>query len=631
MKFTSIFLLLFSAMAGFSQTKEQPTKQPYASYWFVHELLEWSPENDPEAKYNVSQIPLAKRFLNDSTPITPDTKIPGIIALMAPYATNNHPAQGFTSVTEYAFPYWQYLDYFVQWGGSAAEGLILAPLPTWTDAAHKNGVRSIGTVFFPPNVYGGKEEWVYEFLVQREDGSFPVADKLIEVAQTYKFDGWFINQETYDLKEGTAEKMIDFLTYYKQRSDLKLVWYDAMIKDSRVIWQDELNHHNQMYFQKDDQVQSDVFFINFRYSATNLEDSKRNAQKLGRSEWDLYAGIDVQAKSFRSMAKWDDLFEDNKPKNTSIGLYFSNSTFSHSKTEQPEDVYDSEQKFWTGGPEFKTRFGTSRWQGFSKFFEPRTVVSDLPFKTNFNYGLGRFYNEKGKRVSDKEWHNHSIQDILPTWQWEVDTLKVRPTFSFTESYEGGSSLLIEANDHAQIPLYKTVLGLDRTVKFEVVAKADPTVQLQLHCLLSNGEERVFPLEKGLQWTKTRFSLDKEPGVRLTRLSLLVKGKGQAFLGEILAYGQKEKRLPAPKFSAKIVSNQDKLAEVFLHIEEKTAPFYAVYALDGQGNKTWLGKTASADYYLARVPVSGTSVQLMVTPLAQDGTPGKSGKKKITVP
>ncbi|MEP3381214.1 MAG: hypothetical protein ABJO28_11575, partial [Maribacter dokdonensis] len=253
-KITLYFVILF--WCGFNikaQEQEYGKNQPYSSYWFVHELLEWSPENDREAKFNVSSIPLADRFLNDSTGLGESSpKIPGIIALMAPHTTNFHPSQGFTSVKQYAFPFWQYIDYFVQWGGSSNEGIIVPPTAFWTDAAHKNGVKSIGTVFFPPNVYGGKEEWVYQFLVKNEDGSFPVADKLIEVATTYNFDGWFINQETYDLVDNMGKLMQEFITYYRERSNLKLVWYDAMIDDSRVIWQDELNEHNQKYFQNGD-------------------------------------------------------------------------------------------------------------------------------------------------------------------------------------------------------------------------------------------------------------------------------------------------------------------------------------------------------------------------------------------
>ena len=87
-KVTVYFVILFF-WCGFNikaQEQEYGKNQPYSSYWFVHELLEWSPENDREAKFNVSSIPLADRFLNDSTDLGESSpKIPGIIALMAPH------------------------------------------------------------------------------------------------------------------------------------------------------------------------------------------------------------------------------------------------------------------------------------------------------------------------------------------------------------------------------------------------------------------------------------------------------------------------------------------------------------------------------------------------------------------
>lgn len=63
---------------------------------------------------------------------------------------------------------------------------------------------------------------VRRHLVKNEDGSYPVADKLIEVAQTYGFEGWFMNQET----EGTDEepltadhaaRMQQFIQYFKEQ------------------------------------------------------------------------------------------------------------------------------------------------------------------------------------------------------------------------------------------------------------------------------------------------------------------------------------------------------------------------------------------------------------------------------
>ncbi|UII74763.1 hypothetical protein LV716_10855 [Flagellimonas sp. HMM57] len=630
MRFLFLYsVLFFFAHLGNSQETKYGENQPYASHWFVEELLEWSPEKDPHYRFNKSHIPLADRFLNDSVAIDESTYIPGIMSLIAPYPTNGHPAQGFSSVKQYAFSFWQYLDYFVQWGGSAGEGIILAPLPTWTDAAHKNGVKVIGTVFFPPNVYGGKEEWVYQFLQQREDGGFPVADKLIEVANTYHFEGWFINQETYNLKRGTAERMLNFLRYFKKKTDLKIVWYDAMIEDSRVIWQDELNNHNDLFFQDDDQVMSDAFFINFRYNPTNLEDSKKLAKKLGRSEWNLYAGIDVGAKSSQTDIQWDALFSENGAKNTSLGLFSPHTTFNLSKTKEPEEVYENEQKFWNGGPTYENPYGTQKWQGFTNFFEPRSVIDKLPFVTNFNYGLGRFYKEKGKVVSSKEWHNLSIQDILPTWQWEVDSTKAAINFSFKDSYEGGSSILIESKGEAEIPLYKTHILLNKAVTFSVVAKSENGLPMEFFYELSNGEKLGYALKNSEKWKKTSITILPRPNISIVKMGIQIKGSGTGYLGEITAFHKREPKLPAPKFTVELFSNGS-MAEVYLSFKDSNAAFQNIYALSKNKRKIWLGKTPSTDYYIPSVPIEDNGIHIMVEPVAQDGTKGKSSAKKIQV-
>lgn len=629
-RFLLCILLLSSFFRGISQEIQYGENQPYASFWFVDELLDWSPENDKNSIFNVSSVPLAQRFLNDSVPLGDAVKVPGIISLMAPYSTKNHPSQGFSSIKQYAFPYWQYIDYFVQWGGSSYEGIIVPPLATWTDAAHKNGVKSIGTVFFPPNVYGGKEEWVYQFLNKNDDGSFPVADKLIEVANAYHFDGWFINQETYNLESGTAELMLEFITYYRKNSNLKLVWYDAMIDDSRVIWQDELNNHNQAFFQNGSQSMSDVFFINFRYNPVNLEDSKRLAKKLGRSEWDLFAGIDVQAKSYKTRVQWDALFAEKQAKNTSIGLYWPNSTFDISETKEPEEVYGNEQKFWNGGPEIETRFGKTKWKGFGKFIEPRSTINILPFRTNFNYGLGRFYKEKGQVVSKKEWHNLSIQDILPTWQWKADSTKVKPTISFVDSYEGGSCLFLEGNGKAKLPLYKTSVALDSKVYFDVVAKSDTNMKLQLYCSFSNGEKQIFSLKNSNIWEKTTVSTPAKKGISIIEVGIISEGKGNAFVGEISMRNERERKLSLPKFTAKVFPNKA-TAEVYLHFEDiSESSYHAVYAISPDGDKIWLGKTPSQDYYIAEVPIRNGYLELIVESVAVGGTKGKPAYQKIPV-
>ncbi|AUP80084.1 endo-beta-N-acetylglucosaminidase [Flavivirga eckloniae] len=626
MRKTLIALLYLVTTIGFAQN------QPYASYWYVEDLLRWSPETDKHAAFNISYTPLAKRFTDSTTQIRKElSNDPKIISLIPTHSTSNHPSQGFSTIKQYAFPFWQYIDYFVQWGGSAVEGIILSPVPTWTDAAHKNGVKSIGTVFFPPIVYGGKKEWVMAFLQQKEDGSFPVADKLIEVAKHYHFDGWFINQETKGLDESYAEKMVSFIEYYQDKSGeaIELVWYDAMITDGRVIWQRELNHHNQIFFQKNNKKMADLMFIDFKYQETQLEDSHDVALQLKRSPWDLYAGIDVQQRGYKSYAKWDALLKDEKPYTTSIGLYWPSATFDLSKTKEPEEVYSNEQKFWNGGETFTTPYGDMTWKGFTNYFPASGIVKELPFITNFNYGLGRFYNEKGQTISKNEWHNLSIQDILPTWQWQTDTTQVKPSFYFKESYNGGSCLKLESKTGATIPLYKTKIDLNTSVNISIVAKGDSQVKTYCYVLLSNGKTKKVGLHINKTWKTSSFAIKSQKNTTIVSLGFETQGKGNVLIGEILMRNRKEPSLPKSKFSVEAFPN-NKTTELYVHLKpaNNKAVYHNIYKITNKGEKIWLGKTASKDYYIKDVPVENEYINLVVQPISKSGKLGKPSRQKI---
>ena len=157
-KFLFVAIFVATIFSGSFAQGKYGEYQPYSSYWFIDELLEWEPATDVNAKFNVSHVPLRERFVDAKTQIRPELSTsPSIVSLIAPHTTNNHPSQGFQTVEQYAFPYWQYIDYLVQWGGSAGEGIVVTPTTFWIESAHLNGVQIFGTVYFTPNVYGGKE------------------------------------------------------------------------------------------------------------------------------------------------------------------------------------------------------------------------------------------------------------------------------------------------------------------------------------------------------------------------------------------------------------------------------------------------------------------------------------------
>ena len=127
--------------------------QPFASYWFPLEILSWSPSTDPDAPYNRSGIPLKNKYVDSITVVNPNARYneARVNPLSAFAPTSDNPSQGSLNINYYSFSFWQYVDELVFWGGSAGEGLILAPNPTIIDAAHRNGVKISRKCFLSSN------------------------------------------------------------------------------------------------------------------------------------------------------------------------------------------------------------------------------------------------------------------------------------------------------------------------------------------------------------------------------------------------------------------------------------------------------------------------------------------------
>lgn len=451
-----------------------PTDQPFASFWFPCELLSWTPASDPDADYNRSNVVLADRFINDAFQVNTHARPNegSISALYINGTTNNNPAQGYLALDGPNFNYWQYIDTFVFWGGSAGEGLILAPTPDIVDAGHRNGVPVLGTVFFPPTAYGGQIQWVNDFL-QSNGTTYPVADKLIEVAEYYGFDGYFINQETAGGNGQTAAAMRDFMLYYQQNSSLELMWYDAMTESGYINWQEQLNSNNDWFFQYNDELVSEYMFLDFGWNASDLTTSRTNAHNLGRSEFELYAGIDVQANGYNTYTNWGAVFPENQPHTTSVGFYCPNWCY-HASTDI-SDFYTRANRFWVGENRNPANTsGTSSWKGVAHYIPAYSVINELPFATSFCTGQGYYFNVDGETSNTSEWYNRGMQDVLPTWRWLVESnaTPLFAEFDFSDAFFGGNCLQISGDLSADnlVKLYKTSLPVNASTILEITYK-----------------------------------------------------------------------------------------------------------------------------------------------------------------
>ena len=271
--------------------------QPETPYWFPEDLLAWSPEDDPDFAYNQSSVALVTRADKQSMATANDTQNKDMkvaaLSIMNGSTSGNAP-HGINTVNANVFSYWQYIDQLVYWGGSSGEGIIVAPSADVIDVAHKNGVPVLGTIFFPQTAHGGKIEWLNKFLEKDAQGNFPIADKLIEAADAYGFDGWFINQETdtavesFDAaaageepsgsgKDGLTKEhavlMQEFILQFKEKAEdrLEIMWYDSMTSQGKMDWQNALTDKNTYYMtDKDSNPVADSMFLNFWWTADKL-------------------------------------------------------------------------------------------------------------------------------------------------------------------------------------------------------------------------------------------------------------------------------------------------------------------------------------------------------------------------
>ncbi|MFD4531616.1 discoidin domain-containing protein [Kitasatospora sp. NPDC058397] len=632
-----------------ASTPGTPGTQPYASYWYPSTILNWDPATDPDARFNRSSVPLQPRTSDPALKANPNARTgEGKVASLVSFGpTSNNPSQGSADPNYYAFGYWQYVDKLVFWGGSAGEGLILAPNPTVIDAAHRNGVKVYGTVFFPPAAYGGQLQWLRDF-VQKSGNSYPVADKLAQAAQYYGFDGWFINQETGGGDSSLATEVRNLMQYSKAKSGTEFMWYDAMTTSGSVNWQNALTSANSPFLQDGSKRTSDSMFLNFNWSSGGLNSSRALARQLGRSEYDLYSGIDTEANGYNTGVDWNSLFPAGRPHTTSLGLYRPEWTWK-SATDRA-DFYAKDARYWVGANNDPSKANPAdNWPGLAGYVAESSPITAKPFVTNFNTGQGDFYNSVGTRVATGGWNNLSLQDVPPTYRWMVDSSgsKLTPSVDFTDAYQGGSSLRLTGTLDAAntVRLYETKLPVAANTKLDLVVKtpaAGPT-KLKAAVSFTDAPNSFTTIDVGANsgtgWERHTLDLAPYAGRTIAQLALRADGTDPAYdvrIGQISVHDG-EVGAPAGPSGLTVLGASDVTAgsSQSLRLSWTAAPggdvhHYEVYRRNADGSRTFLGATPNDAYYVGQLDRAGTEDATTLDVEAVSTTYGRSTAASTTV-
>ncbi|MEG2429785.1 MAG: hypothetical protein RSA99_05315, partial [Oscillospiraceae bacterium] len=239
MMVSSIVATSFSAVSAadsppMTGSQARKANQPKFSGYRVWDIRDWTPEADPGSEFLRAEIPLQKRI----TPFKPTQANPDlnsnaeIMLMQGDYGDAFVDGMMYNNTFLYnTLNFWQYTDYFSPWHGAATAtspedlydwnmensdpdgwqkryfefGVLNIPNPAYTNAAHKNGAKSIACIYFDQSFRQGQT--INELFVKDANGKFPVAEKLIEMAKYFGYDGYFFNaEETVRPENETAKK-----------------------------------------------------------------------------------------------------------------------------------------------------------------------------------------------------------------------------------------------------------------------------------------------------------------------------------------------------------------------------------------------------------------------------------------
>ncbi|SDN08324.1 Endo-beta-N-acetylglucosaminidase D [Fictibacillus solisalsi] len=624
--------------------------KPLAPAFRVDTLLKWSPENDPDAELNRASIPLNKdRFKGAQVNPLANPKAGITSASITNWNHDEASSVGSNDFNVYAFDNWQLLDSYIYWAGTN-EGIFAIPTPDIVDAAHRNGVPVYATLGFP---WGRSADGVAEiekFTRQEPDGSFPVADKMIEAAEYFGFDGYFFNQETYGVSKATAERMNEMMRYIKRNSQLNVSWYDAQDNSGAINYQDSINSKNDMYVKpaEDGVYAVDEFFLNYNWTTGKINTTVETMKGHNRNPFDAYAGFELQGNSYNTKINTDALLDGNKQPKVSIALYTPNSTMGLAK--DPADFHEKEKTLWTG-PQGDPSLAddSADWKGMARFVTDSSVIEEMPFTTNFNSGHGKQYFVNGKAASNLEWNNRSIQDLMPTWRWWIrhEGSRINVSYDFEKAYNGGNSLKFsgaKAGSVNDIMLYSTKLAITDSTKVRVVYQNPTGADVSLG--VAYGEDytqdkmKYYSLpESGDGWQTAVVDLGKDAGKTAYALSLKVSNAAEMdnesiYLGQLSVFDENAAILTKPKDTKileKMLRNAFEAEARLSWADNENALYYEVYQKNADGVDTLLGVTPNNYFYTPNITrtvenaAADNMTTLKVVPVNRDYARGEAAE------
>lgn len=671
------------------ESKSSSNYEPWNHGFRFVDVLNFDPSTSNYAQEMRASVPLQKRnstfAATQANPQLKDkAKLYGISSSnYRATGGGDGPFNGNMSYDEFSynlFKFWQYTDMTGAGGRPTTKeqmeyGTIAIPNPAGTNAAHKNGVLSLGEYFVPR-----KPQYTAEWLYKDENGNFPYAQKLIEIMNYYGFDGYFINQE--EPIQGEYVPLFREMLAWMCENGAYIQWYDSILDNGNLSYQAALNEENRKWIYNDVNGKvTDSIFLDYGYTKTSLMESGEYAKILGldphetvfmgveggqwKFQYDLeeeYNIVDANGQSYTSFAIWgSDWYHEaiNSKNRYQVGyqweaeererIYFTSATenvgeYTTGKVTRNDISYDQPINF----------------QGFSKYVVEKSVINGNAFVSDFNNGHGMQYFINGKVSRDMEWTNLNLQDILPTWQWWVESKdenrleldwdygskfyrnnaqgeKYAFPYEQIGAYNGGSSLVIYGSLQKDqlVNLYKTDLNVTDSSKLSLTynkpSSDDSSTMEAVLVFKDNPAEKVYldikdSGKKTDGWKTVTLDLGAYAGRSIAAIGLNFSAdetveKYQMNLGRIVITDS-QNYTPDKPAGLKLNKHFDKTGEIQLTWDlgdYDTVKNYHVYAVYNDGTKRFVGGAFADNYYIQTLENEKNVTSLEVCAVGVDGS------------
>ena len=643
--------LLLTVQLGFTQ-------QPLNVCCHPQDIKNWTPGSNPDDVFNVAKVPLQKRFKEPTLMKANDTQYyeGQICNSTILYPTCSLcPSQGeLNNFLGYQPTYWQYMDKLVYWAGAASEGIINIPPAGSTDAAHQSGVKSLGNIFFPPAAFGGTQVWVREMLT-KENGHYPMAVKLYEMAKYYGFDGWFINEETGGGSQSEWEAF--FKDFYAAamaddpNTQMELQWYNASRSPNVGILK---THINTSQFLEYGAVGD------YRGRASDL--GCTTAQTFSK----IYAGIELAQAGHLG---WTSALNSAMPTTGHVGSLdlfcpetkiwedpakkaFKSASDCHGTTAYPigKTVFDNDEDMWVNRNSDPTQPSTSGFPGVSSRILERSAITEMPFASDMGVGNGKHRFVQGVKEGTTDWYHSGMQSVLPTWRWWIENKTgLSVAIDWDDAFNSGSSFKISgsltAGDHL-MRLYKTQIPVTRGGIFRVVYKTSNAVTVEAKLSSQSSVTPDVTIQATTStvggWTVADFDLSTLNGKTLYMLGINIKAAAKVTnfklnLGRVAVLPADY--APAPVAVTDLATTSSPGEEkgdirVFWKYDwNKDFDHFDIYTQTVSGEKKLVGQTRDEGFYIPTFDRNGSDshVTVLVVPVMKDGLQQNANELKVSYP